>query len=55
MTEPAPALTGTELDLAIAAAAREYIAAQLARPTDAQRITDARATLDALIAARDAT
>jgi len=54
VTEPAPALTGTELDLAIAAAAREYIAAKRAH-VGAQQITDARATLDALIAARDAT
>jgi hypothetical protein len=52
-TGPAPALSGTELEQAIAAAAREYIAARLARPRDAQRIADAKTDLDALIALRD--
>lgn len=55
MTEPAPApsLTSLELDRAIIDASREYIAAQRARPRDVQRINDAKAALDALIAMRD--
>lgn len=54
MTEPTPTeMTDAELDKAITDAARAYIAARLARPRDAQRITDAKATLDALIAVRD--
>lgn len=51
MTEPTPTLA--EVNLAITDASREYIAAQRARPRDVQRITDAKAALDALIALRD--
>lgn len=49
-----PDLTAAELDRAIIDASREYIAAQRARPRDAQRISDAKAALDALIELRDA-
>lgn len=48
-----PSLTQAELDRAIVDASRELIAAQRARPRDPQRITDARAAYDALIALRD--
>ncbi|WP_170977825.1 hypothetical protein [Blastococcus sp. CCUG 61487] len=52
---PAPAaLTALELDRAIIDASREYIAAQRARPRDQERIDDAKAELDGLIALRDA-
>ncbi len=54
MTTPTPPLSGAELDRAITDAAREYIAAQRARPRDQERIDDAKAELDALIALRDA-
>jgi hypothetical protein len=48
-----PVLSGPELDQAVVTAAREYIAARLARPRDAQRIADAKTDLDALIVLRD--
>lgn len=52
MTAPVP-LSGSELDRAVVDAAREYIAAQRARPRDPQRIDDAKAALDALITLRN--
>ena len=51
MTEPTPTLA--EVNRAITDASREYIAAQRARPRDQQRIDDAKAALDGLIALRD--
>lgn len=54
MTQPTPPMTAAQLDRAIIGTAREYIAAQRARPVDPQRVADAKAALDALIAARDA-
>ena len=46
-------VTDAELDRAVIDASREYIAAQRARPRDQQRIDDARAELDGLLAMRD--
>jgi hypothetical protein len=54
MTEPAPTMTSAELDQAIIDASRALIAAQRARPRDAERIRLAREDYDALIALRDA-
>lgn len=53
MTEPAPSMTLAEVNRAITDASREYIAAQRARPRDEQRVADAKAELDGLIAYRD--
>ena len=53
LPEGTPTITSLELDQAIALAAREYIAAQLARPRDPRRIAEAKAALDALRALRD--
>jgi len=52
VTEPAPALSGAELDQAIVDASREYIAVVRARPRNQQRIDDAKAALDDLLALR---
>ena len=51
-TEPVTVMDA-ELDRLIIDATREYIAAQRARPRDEERIADAKAELDALIALRD--
>lgn len=52
-TDPSQ-MSDEELTQAIITASRAYIAAQTARPRNAQRIADARAWLDDLIAERDA-
>lgn len=55
-TPPAvdPAVDSPDLDQQIIAASRAYIAAQTTRPRDPATIAAAKATLDALIAQRDA-
>lgn len=54
MTEPTPTVwAGDELETSIIDAMRESIQANRARPRDPQRITDARAALEALVALRD--
>ena len=54
MTEPTPEMTADELDQAIIDASRELIAAIRARPRDAQRIADAQAAYDELLALKNA-